>query len=148
MLTFMPCSIIIAVFIDAAKDAFASSFNFNHSRSIPGPAAVLPGAIIATGEYCLDGKDPPRTVPVVPLSPFLYPGMLPATIPWISGAYFFANFDGITASPGASIAGTVSLLPLPGTLTIPFANFLGALGGNIMPGLFIANFCPAVAADW
>ena len=50
---------------------------------------------------------------------------------------------GITDSPGVSIAGTVSLLPLPGTTTTPLLNFFG---GIIMPGLRCANCCSAAKA--
>ena len=51
--------------------------------------------------------------------------MLSAIIPLISGAYFLAIGAGITASFGESIAGTLSPVPLPGTLTTPFAYPLG-----------------------
>ena len=66
--------------------------------------------------------------------------MFPATIPLINGPYFSTNFAGITASPGDSIAGTMSPAPFgPGTETIPLANFLPPLGGNIDPGLLSIN---------
>ena len=55
---------------------------------------------------------------------------------------------GITDSPGDSIAGTTSPAPFgPGTLTIPLANFLTPRPGIIIPGLFIAKFLAAPAAE-
>jgi len=58
--------------------------------------------------------------------PSSYPGIFPATIALINGPYFSAIAAGITASPGASIAGTTSPAPLgPGTLTTPLAYPVG-----------------------
>ena len=69
------------------------------------------------------------------------------------GAYLLscAIFFGITASPGVSIEGTVSLFPVPGTLVTPLANFLavpppfipGLNPGIIIPGFAAANFADA-----
>ena len=48
--------------------------------------------------------------------------MLSLIIPEISGEYFAVIFAGITASPGASIAGIISPAPFgPGTDTTPLA---------------------------
>ena len=75
--------------------------------------------------------------------------MFPATIPLINGPYFSTNSAGITASPGDSIAGTISPAPLgPGTLTIPFANFLAPFRGIIIPGLLSIKAWPALVALW
>ena len=52
-------------------------------------------------------------------SPVSYPGSFPEIIELITGAYLFAILAGITASPGASIAGNLSSLPKPGTERIP-----------------------------
>ena len=62
--------------------------------------------------------------------PFSNPGRFPATIPAITGAYFFALFAGITASPGDSRAGTMSPAPAgPGTMETPLAYFFGVTLG-------------------
>ena len=50
------------------------------------------------------------------------PGILSEMIAEINDLYFCASSAGITASPGDSIAGTISPLPFgPGTLRIPEA---------------------------
>ena len=56
---------------------------------------------------------------------------------------------GITASPGVSMAGTVSLFPVPGTSVTPLANFLGVNfpPGIIIPGFALAKFVAAIVAS-
>ena len=68
-------------------------------------------------------------------------------IGWYAG--FWATSLGITASPGVSIEGTVSLVPVPGTYVDPCANFFGTFPlnpGAIIPGLALANVSAAVVA--
>ena len=68
-------------------------------------------------------------------------------IGWYAG--FCATSLGITASPGVSIEGTVSLFPVPGTYVAPCANFFrtGPLNpGIIIPGFALANVIAAVVA--
>ena len=53
---------------------------------------------------------------------------------------------GITASPGVSIAGTVSLFPTPGTFVIPVANLLLCGSPFILPALPTGPVNPTCAA--
>ena len=68
-------------------------------------------------------------------------------IGWTCG--FCAMSVGITASPGISTAGTLSLLPVPGTDAVPLANFFGAppLPGTIIPGFVLAKLAAATVAS-
>ena len=85
--------------------------------------------------------------PVPPLNPWSFPLTIASIMGWNWGSC--ATSFGITASPGVSTAGTVSLFPLPGTYVVPFASFFGALPiapVAIIPGFALAKFAAANVA--
>ena len=70
-----------------------------------------------------------------PSLPIEYPGISSFIIPRIKPEYFADCLAGITASPGDSIAGTMSPAPLgPGTDTTPLAYFFGLAAVPLAPG--------------
>ena len=73
--------------------------------------------------------------------PSKYPGMPSEIIELISGAYFLDIFAGITASPGDSIAGTISPAPLgPGTDTTPLLKAKPLLPKNVLKKFLFGDF--------